>query len=52
MHAEDSRYMLEMRTAAHLNINLSQSLKLAFIGLIVVSHASQWFRKVQGIPLQ
>lgn len=43
-----------MRTAASINpvINLSQSLKLALIGLIVVSHACQWCGKVHGIPLQ
>lgn len=45
---------MKMRTAASINpvINLSQSLKLAVIGLIVVNHACQWCGKVHGIPLQ
>lgn len=51
----DGSNMVKMRTAASINpvINLSQSLKLAVIGLIVVNHACQHRRKKErGIPLQ
>lgn len=43
----DESNTVKMRTAASINsvINLSQSLKLAVIGLILVNHACQWCRK-------
>lgn len=49
----DECNMVKMKTAALINpvFNLSQSLKLAAIGLIVVNHVCQWCRKVQGILL-
>lgn len=47
-------YIVKIGAAVSINlvINLSQTLKRAVIGLIVVNHVCQWCRKVQGIPLQ